>query len=130
MMNVDLAVAILIGLVDHVLELLVIDSLSELCHAGEVAEGDPGGVVVEQLGHLDVLAGPFSSTSPVIIARGSAKSVPLPLPSMSETIFLSSSSLTPKPRERMAALSSRVSVSISRRLVDHVPAAPAPASPS
>jgi hypothetical protein len=54
----------------------------------------------------------------------------LPLPSMSETIFLSSSSLTPKPRERMTALSSRVSVSISRRLVDHVPAAPAPASPS
>ena len=44
MINVDLAVAILIGLVDHVLELLVIDSLSELCHAGEVAEGDPGGV--------------------------------------------------------------------------------------
>ena len=41
--------------------------------------------MVEQLGHLDVLAGPFSSTSPVIIARGSAKSVPLPLPSMSKT---------------------------------------------
>ena len=55
LVNVDLAVAILIGLVDHVLELLVIDSLSELCHGGEVAEGDPGGVVVEQLGHLDVL---------------------------------------------------------------------------
>jgi hypothetical protein len=53
MINVDLAVAILIGLVDHVLELLVIDSLSELCHAGEVAEGDPGGVVVEQLACLD-----------------------------------------------------------------------------
>ena len=90
MINVDLAVAILIGLVDHVLELLVIDSLSELCHGSEVAEGDPGGVVVEQLklGHLDVLAGPFSSTSPVIIARGSAKSVPLPLPSMSETIIV------------------------------------------
>ena len=136
LVNVDLAGAITVSLGDHVLHLLVIDVLSELLsHAGKVAEGDPGGVVVvEQLEHLEFSMSSresFSPILPVIIWRNSAKSmVPLPSPSMSETIFLSSSSLTPKPRERMAALSSRVSVSISRRLVDHVPAAPAPASPS
>ena len=60
LVKVDLAIAITVGLVDHVLELLVIDVLSELLsHAGEVAEGDLVGVViVEQLEHLlDVLAG-------------------------------------------------------------------------
>merc|ERR1719183_765052 len=57
---VDLAITITVSLVDHVLELLIIDVLAQLLsHAGEVAEGDlVGGVVVEQLEHLlDVLTG-------------------------------------------------------------------------
>merc|ERR1719183_2668062 len=57
---VDLAIAITVSLVDHVLELLIIDVLAQLLsNASEVAEGDlVGGVVVEQLEHLlDVLAG-------------------------------------------------------------------------
>merc|ERR1712029_65231 len=60
LVDVDLAIAITVSLVDHVLELLIIDVLAELLsHAGEVAEGDlVGGVVVEQLEHLlDVLTG-------------------------------------------------------------------------
>merc|ERR1719409_2294274 len=58
--NVDLTIAITVGLVDHVLELLIVDVLTELLsHAGEVAEGDLVGVVViEELEHLlDILAG-------------------------------------------------------------------------
>jgi HAMP domain-containing protein len=58
--TIDLTGAITVSLCDHVLHLLVVDVLSELLsHAGEVAEGDPGGVVViEQLEDLlDVLAG-------------------------------------------------------------------------
>merc|ERR1740117_882080 len=58
LITVDLAGAITVSLCDHVLHLLVIDVLSELLsHAGEVAEGDPGGVVVvEELEDLlDVL---------------------------------------------------------------------------
>merc|ERR1719263_85333 len=57
---VDLAIAITVSLVDHVLELLIVNILAQLLsHAGEVAEGDlVGGVVVEQLEHLlDVLTG-------------------------------------------------------------------------
>merc|ERR1719163_525026 len=60
LVDVDLTVAIAVGLVDHVLELLIIDGLAELLsHAGEVAEGDlVGVVVVEELEHLlDVLTG-------------------------------------------------------------------------
>merc|ERR1712086_983232 len=60
LVEVDLAITILVGLVDHVLKLLVIDSLSELLsHAGEAAEGDlVGGVVIEHGEHLDdVLTG-------------------------------------------------------------------------
>merc|ERR1712086_591895 len=60
LVEIDLAITILVGLVDHVLELLVIDSLSELLsRAGEVAEGDlVGGVVIEHGEHLnDVLTG-------------------------------------------------------------------------
>merc|ERR1711865_359453 len=60
LIKVDLAITITVSLVDHVLELLVIDVLSELLgHAGKVAEGDlVGVVVVEQLEHLlDALAG-------------------------------------------------------------------------
>merc|ERR1719504_396506 len=60
LVNVDLTIAITVGLVDHVLELLIVDVLTELLsHAGEVAEGDLVGVVViEELEHLlDVLAG-------------------------------------------------------------------------
>merc|ERR1711881_291563 len=60
LVNVDLAIAITVGLVDHVLELLIVDVLTELLsNTGEVAEGDLVGVViVEQLEHLlDVLAG-------------------------------------------------------------------------
>merc|ERR1711883_37286 len=51
LVNVDLTIAITVGLVDHVLELL--------SHAGGVAEGDLVGVVViEELEHLlDILAG-------------------------------------------------------------------------
>merc|ERR1712022_1601 len=54
LVNVDLAIAITVGLVDHVLELLIVDVLTEPHgHAGEVAEGDLVGVVViEQLEHL------------------------------------------------------------------------------
>merc|ERR1719310_1656638 len=54
LVKVDLTIAITVGLVDHVLELLVIDVLTELLsHAGEVAEGDLVGVVViEELEHL------------------------------------------------------------------------------
>ena len=52
----DLAVTV--RLCDHVLHLVVVDVLSELLgHAGEVAEGDPAGVVE----HL--LAGSPSHTS-------------------------------------------------------------------
>merc|ERR1719247_2858317 len=60
LVKVDLAIAITVGLVDHVLELLIINVLTELLsHAGEVAEGNLVGVVViEELEHLlDVLAG-------------------------------------------------------------------------
>merc|ERR1712059_118947 len=60
LVDVDLAIAITVGLVDHVLELLIVDVLTEpLSNTGEVAEGDLVGVViVEQLEHLlDVLAG-------------------------------------------------------------------------
>merc|ERR1712138_104651 len=60
LVDVDLTIAITVGLVDHVLELLIVDGLTELLsHAGEVAEGDlVGVVVVEELEHLlDVLAG-------------------------------------------------------------------------
>jgi len=47
LVDVDLAITITVRLVDHVLELLVIDGLTELLrHAGEVAEGDLVGVVV------------------------------------------------------------------------------------
>merc|ERR1712179_518700 len=52
--------SVTVGLVDHVLELLIIDVLTELLsNTGEVAEGDLVGVVViKQLEHLlDVLAG-------------------------------------------------------------------------
>merc|ERR1711998_144586 len=60
LVEVDLAIAIAVSLVDHVLELLVVDVPAKLLsNASEVAEGDlVGGVVVEQLEHLlDVLAG-------------------------------------------------------------------------
>merc|ERR1712006_51014 len=58
LVQVDLAIAIAVSLVDHVLELLVVDVLAKLLsNASEVAEGDlVGGVVIEQLEHLlDVL---------------------------------------------------------------------------
>merc|ERR1711896_57048 len=58
LVKVDLAITITVGLVDHVLELLIIDVLTELLsNASEVAEGDLVGVVViEELEHLlDVL---------------------------------------------------------------------------
>merc|ERR1711896_89923 len=58
LVKVDLAITITVGLVDHVLELLIIDALTELLsNASEVAEGDlVGGVVVEELEDLlDVL---------------------------------------------------------------------------
>merc|ERR1712147_391294 len=58
LIDVDLAIAITVGLVDHVLELLIVDVLTELLsNTGKVAEGDlVGVVVVEQLEHLlDVL---------------------------------------------------------------------------
>merc|ERR1719263_3435 len=60
LVEVDLAITITVGLVDHVLEFLVVDVLAKLLsHAGEVAEGDLVGVVViEELEDLlDVLAG-------------------------------------------------------------------------
>merc|ERR1711934_504438 len=60
LVEVDLAITITVGLVDHVLELLLVDVLAELLgHTAQVAEGDLAGVVVvEQLEHLlDVLAG-------------------------------------------------------------------------
>merc|ERR1712110_1054690 len=60
LVDVDLTIAITVGLVDHVLELLVVDVLTELLSdTGKVAEGDLVCVViVEQLEHLlDVLAG-------------------------------------------------------------------------
>merc|ERR1712006_36399 len=92
----------------------LIDVLTELLsNTGEVAERDLVGVVViEELEHLlDVLAESFSPILPVIIWSNSPNSmVPLPSPSMSATIFFSSSFLTSKPRARMAALSSRMSI--------------------
>merc|ERR1712054_50953 len=60
LVDVDLAIAIAVSLVDHVLELLIVDVLTELLsHAGEVAEGDLVGVVIiEELEDLlDVLTG-------------------------------------------------------------------------
>jgi len=60
LVDVNLTIAITVGLVDHILELLVVDALTELLgNTGEVAEGDlVGVVVVEQLEDLlDVLAG-------------------------------------------------------------------------
>merc|ERR1712057_21973 len=60
LVNVDLTITITVGLVDHVLELLIVDVLTELLsNTGEVAEGDLVGVVViEELEYLlDVLAG-------------------------------------------------------------------------
>merc|ERR1711868_180837 len=60
LVDVDLTIAITVGLVDHVLELLIVDVLTELLsHAGEVAEGDLVGVVIiEELEDLlDVLTG-------------------------------------------------------------------------
>merc|ERR1712113_298498 len=56
LINVDLAIAITVGLVDHVLELLIVDVLTELLsHAGEVAEGDLVGVVVIEDHLLELL---------------------------------------------------------------------------
>merc|ERR1712179_819553 len=52
--------SVTVGLVDHVLELLIVDVLTELLsNTGQVAEGDLVGVVViKELEHLlDVLAG-------------------------------------------------------------------------
>merc|ERR1712094_110272 len=60
LVNVDLTITITVGLVDHVLELLLIDVLTKLLgHTAQVAEGDLASVViVEQLEHLlDVLTG-------------------------------------------------------------------------
>merc|ERR1712184_168132 len=60
LINVDLAITIAVSLVDHVLELLIVDVLTELLSdTGKVAEGDLVGVVIiEELEHLlDVLAG-------------------------------------------------------------------------
>merc|ERR1712205_287127 len=60
LINVDLTIAITVSLVDHVLELLIVDVLAELLsNTGKVAEGDlVGVVVVEEHEHLlDVLAG-------------------------------------------------------------------------
>merc|ERR1712178_143214 len=60
LVNVDLAITITVGLVDHVLELLIIDVLTQLLgHASEVAEGDLVGVVIiEELEPLlDILTG-------------------------------------------------------------------------
>merc|ERR1712178_489699 len=60
LVNVDLTITIAISLVDHVLELLIVDVLTELLsNTSKVAEGDLVGVVViEELEHLlDVLAG-------------------------------------------------------------------------
>merc|ERR1712195_97993 len=60
LVNVNLTIAITVSLVDHVLELLIVDGLTELLsNTGKVAEGDLVGVViVEQLEHLlDVLTG-------------------------------------------------------------------------
>merc|ERR1711912_121754 len=60
LVNVDLTIAITVGLVDHVLELLLVDVLTELLgDTAKVAEGDLAGVViVEELEDLlDVLAG-------------------------------------------------------------------------
>merc|ERR1712072_718906 len=114
LVDVDLAIAVTVGLVDHVLELLIIDGLTELLsHASEVAEGDLVGVVViEELEHLSMSSRvSFSPILAVIMPRNSPNSmVPLPSLSMSETIFLSSSFLTSNPRARMAALSSRTSM--------------------
>jgi len=59
LVDVDGTIAVTVGLVDHVLELLVVDSLTKLLsHTGEVLEGDLRAVVViEQLENLlDVLA--------------------------------------------------------------------------
>merc|ERR1711970_176566 len=54
LINVDLTIAITVSLVDHVLELLIVDVLAKLLsHTGKVAEGDLVGVViVEELDHL------------------------------------------------------------------------------
>merc|ERR1712176_712658 len=60
LVNVDLTITITVSLVDHVLEFLIIDVLTELLsNTSKVAEGDlVGVVVVEELEHLlDVLAG-------------------------------------------------------------------------
>merc|ERR1711988_358390 len=60
LVGVNSTIAITIGLVDHVLELLIVDGLTELLsHTGEVLEGDLGGaIIVEHLEHLlDILAG-------------------------------------------------------------------------
>merc|ERR1711959_672545 len=60
LISVDGTIAVTVGLVDHVLELLIVDGLTKLLsHTGEVLEGDLGGaIVVEHLEHLlDILAG-------------------------------------------------------------------------
>merc|ERR1711988_369686 len=60
LVHIDSTIAITVGLVDHVLELLIVDCLTKLLsHTGEVLEGDLGAVVViEQLKDLlDVLTG-------------------------------------------------------------------------
>merc|ERR1712167_346640 len=60
LVNVNLAIAITVGLVDHVLELFIVNGLTEfLSDTCQVAEGDfVGVVVIEELEDLlDVLAG-------------------------------------------------------------------------
>ena len=79
--------------------------LESLVASDGVAEADPAGVVVEHLEHLDVLAGPFSFTLPVDHngeELGEVVAIAI------QTIFLSSSVLASKPRERTAVLSSRM----------------------
>merc|ERR1712017_5693 len=54
LVNVDLTITVTVSLVDHVLEFLIIDVLTELLsNTSKIAEGDLVGVViVEELEHL------------------------------------------------------------------------------
>merc|ERR1712205_175700 len=60
LVTVDGTITVTVSLVDHVLELLVVDGLAKLLsNTGKVLEGNlAGGVIIEELKHLlDVLAG-------------------------------------------------------------------------
>jgi hypothetical protein len=118
----DLAVAISVGFIDHLLQLIVSHGLAKLPgYSFEVSQGNLSCVViVEQAEGLEnlfarvTLSLTLRAVSTIFAVMSSMKSensiTPLPYRSTSAIIFLTSSFLGSKPRARMATLSSLASI--------------------